>query len=222
MSRQTVTEAVERALDAVGMQDFVYQPTSSLSGGQKQRVTLAGALAQEAQVCAACVLPLVVGVASAGVSLSVVCESRAVVTAAWCWHLQLQPLCAAPDLSTELVQLVRKQIAHKRRHSFVSSASILLGCAGAAAGRGDDLRGLRGPAPRDGDRAQHRGLPGRHRAVRDAQARGAAVCRLGQLYGARPHLGLRHASCCGRAHAPLGCKSVRLTWWGWSGIESCL
>ena len=32
------------------MQAFAYQPTSSLSGGQKQRVTIAGALAQKAQV----------------------------------------------------------------------------------------------------------------------------------------------------------------------------
>ena len=50
MSRAGVQAAVERALAAVGMLDFMHVPTSSLSGGQKQRVTLAGALAQEAQV----------------------------------------------------------------------------------------------------------------------------------------------------------------------------
>ena len=50
MSRQAVRAAVDKCLSAVGMQDFVHAPTGSLSGGQKQRVTLAGALAQEAQV----------------------------------------------------------------------------------------------------------------------------------------------------------------------------
>ena len=56
MSRQEVTDAVHKALSAVGMQDFMYQPTGSLSGGQKQRVCLAGALAQDAQVSPPCLL----------------------------------------------------------------------------------------------------------------------------------------------------------------------
>ena len=50
LSQQAAEEATHAALAAVAMQGFAYQPTSSLSGGQKQRVTIAGALAQKAQV----------------------------------------------------------------------------------------------------------------------------------------------------------------------------
>ncbi|KAF8404367.1 hypothetical protein HHK36_009250 [Tetracentron sinense] len=41
---------VERALDAVGMSNYLQRPVQTLSGGQKQRVAIAGALAEACKV----------------------------------------------------------------------------------------------------------------------------------------------------------------------------
>lgn len=41
---------VAKALDAVGMYEYLRRPVQTLSGGQKQRVAIAGALAEECQV----------------------------------------------------------------------------------------------------------------------------------------------------------------------------
>lgn len=41
---------VEKALDAVGMYEYIRRPVQTLSGGQKQRVAIAGALAEACKV----------------------------------------------------------------------------------------------------------------------------------------------------------------------------
>ncbi|KAL3499992.1 hypothetical protein ACH5RR_039085 [Cinchona calisaya] len=45
-----IRSRVARALDAVGMYDYLQRPVQTLSGGQKQRVAIAGALAEACKV----------------------------------------------------------------------------------------------------------------------------------------------------------------------------
>ncbi|XP_071914275.1 ABC transporter I family member 10 isoform X1 [Coffea arabica] len=45
-----ITSRVEKALDAVGMYEYLQRPVQTLSGGQKQRVAIAGALAEKCKV----------------------------------------------------------------------------------------------------------------------------------------------------------------------------
>ncbi|XP_077243726.1 ABC transporter I family member 10-like [Tasmannia lanceolata] len=45
-----VRSRVEKALDAVGMSEYLQRPVQTLSGGQKQRVAIAGALAEACRV----------------------------------------------------------------------------------------------------------------------------------------------------------------------------
>ena len=48
--REEMIERVDRALDAVGMQEYRTRSASKLSGGQKQRVAIAGVLAMEPEI----------------------------------------------------------------------------------------------------------------------------------------------------------------------------
>ncbi|RZC66064.1 hypothetical protein C5167_009759 [Papaver somniferum] len=50
LSQDEVKSRVEKALDAVGMSDYIQRPVQTLSGGQKQRVAIAGALAETCEV----------------------------------------------------------------------------------------------------------------------------------------------------------------------------
>ncbi|KAI3974641.1 hypothetical protein MKX01_029631 [Papaver californicum] len=50
LAQDVVKSRVEKALDAVGMSDYVQRPVQTLSGGQKQRVAIAGALAETCKV----------------------------------------------------------------------------------------------------------------------------------------------------------------------------
>ncbi|XP_022841791.1 ABC transporter I family member 10 isoform X2 [Olea europaea var. sylvestris] len=50
INRDEVTSRVAKALDAVGMYEYVQRPVQTLSGGQKQRVAIAGALAEACKV----------------------------------------------------------------------------------------------------------------------------------------------------------------------------
>lgn len=45
-----ITSRVTKALDAVGMYEYLQRPVQTLSGGQKQRVAIAGALAEKCKV----------------------------------------------------------------------------------------------------------------------------------------------------------------------------
>lgn len=47
---EEVRSRVLKALDAVGMSDYMQRPVQTLSGGQKQRVAIAGALAEACKV----------------------------------------------------------------------------------------------------------------------------------------------------------------------------
>lgn len=47
---EEVRSRVSKALDAVGMSDYMQRPVQTLSGGQKQRVAIAGALAEACKV----------------------------------------------------------------------------------------------------------------------------------------------------------------------------
>ncbi|KAI3875341.1 hypothetical protein MKX03_027435 [Papaver bracteatum] len=50
LTQDEVKSRVEKALDAVGMSDYIQRPVQTLSGGQKQRVAIAGALAETCEV----------------------------------------------------------------------------------------------------------------------------------------------------------------------------
>ncbi|KAL2532630.1 ABC transporter I family member 10 [Abeliophyllum distichum] len=50
ISRDEITARVAKALDAVGMYEYLQRPVQTLSGGQKQRVAVAGALAEACKV----------------------------------------------------------------------------------------------------------------------------------------------------------------------------
>ncbi|GMH06694.1 hypothetical protein Nepgr_008534 [Nepenthes gracilis] len=50
LSREEVKYRVTKALDAVGMPEYLHRPVQTLSGGQKQRVAIAGALAEACKV----------------------------------------------------------------------------------------------------------------------------------------------------------------------------
>ncbi|XP_047338032.1 ABC transporter I family member 10 [Impatiens glandulifera] len=50
LSHDEIKSRVARALDAVGMLDYLKRPVQTLSGGQKQRVAIAGALAEACKV----------------------------------------------------------------------------------------------------------------------------------------------------------------------------
>ncbi|RVW86893.1 ABC transporter I family member 10 [Vitis vinifera] len=47
---EEVRSRVSKALDAVGISDYMQRPVQTLSGGQKQRVAIAGALAEACKV----------------------------------------------------------------------------------------------------------------------------------------------------------------------------
>nr|QVT92357.1 ABC transporter [Salvia miltiorrhiza] len=50
MANDEITSRVAKALDAVGMHEYLQRPIQTLSGGQKQRVAIAGALAEACKV----------------------------------------------------------------------------------------------------------------------------------------------------------------------------
>lgn len=50
LTNDEVKSRVSKALDAVGMSNYMQRPVATLSGGQKQRVAIAGALAEACQV----------------------------------------------------------------------------------------------------------------------------------------------------------------------------
>ncbi|KAJ4967193.1 hypothetical protein NE237_019042 [Protea cynaroides] len=50
LTQDEVRSRVAKALDAVGMSDYLQRPVQTLSGGQKQRVAIAGALAEACKV----------------------------------------------------------------------------------------------------------------------------------------------------------------------------
>ncbi|KAI3972249.1 hypothetical protein MKW92_016484 [Papaver armeniacum] len=50
LTQDEVKSRVEKALDAVGMSEYIQRPVQTLSGGQKQRVAIAGALAETCEV----------------------------------------------------------------------------------------------------------------------------------------------------------------------------
>ncbi|KAL1215866.1 ABC transporter I family member 10 [Cardamine amara subsp. amara] len=50
MNQEEVKSRVIKALDSVGMRDYMQRPIQTLSGGQKQRVAIAGALAEACKV----------------------------------------------------------------------------------------------------------------------------------------------------------------------------
>ncbi|KAG8368261.1 hypothetical protein BUALT_Bualt15G0026900 [Buddleja alternifolia] len=50
ISNDEITSRVAKALDAVGMYEYLQRPVQTLSGGQKQRVAIAGALAEACKV----------------------------------------------------------------------------------------------------------------------------------------------------------------------------
>lgn len=50
LTRDEVRSKVAKALDAVGMSNYLQRPVQTLSGGQKQRVAIAGALAEACKV----------------------------------------------------------------------------------------------------------------------------------------------------------------------------
>ncbi|PSS26628.1 ABC transporter I family member 10 like [Actinidia chinensis var. chinensis] len=50
LTRDEIKSRVARALDAVGMLEYLKRPVQTLSGGQKQRVAIAGALAEACKV----------------------------------------------------------------------------------------------------------------------------------------------------------------------------
>ncbi|XP_010270393.1 PREDICTED: ABC transporter I family member 10, chloroplastic isoform X2 [Nelumbo nucifera] len=50
LTKEEVRSRVAKALDSVGMSDYLRRPVQTLSGGQKQRVAIAGALAEACKV----------------------------------------------------------------------------------------------------------------------------------------------------------------------------
>ncbi|KAL0290115.1 UNVERIFIED_CONTAM: ABC transporter I family member 10 [Sesamum calycinum] len=50
ITNDEITSRVAKALDAVGMYEYLQRPVQTLSGGQKQRVAIAGALAEACKV----------------------------------------------------------------------------------------------------------------------------------------------------------------------------
>ncbi|XP_020551723.1 ABC transporter I family member 10, chloroplastic [Sesamum indicum] len=50
ITNDEITSRVAKALDAVGMYEYLQRPVQTLSGGQKQRVAIAGALAEACEV----------------------------------------------------------------------------------------------------------------------------------------------------------------------------
>ncbi|KAA8545229.1 hypothetical protein F0562_020013 [Nyssa sinensis] len=50
LTREEIRSRVGKALNAVGMSDYLQRPVQTLSGGQKQRVAIAGALAEACKV----------------------------------------------------------------------------------------------------------------------------------------------------------------------------
>ncbi|KAK3019385.1 hypothetical protein RJ639_005217 [Escallonia herrerae] len=50
LTRDEIKSRVAKALDAVGMYEYLQRPVQTLSGGQKQRVAIAGALAEACKV----------------------------------------------------------------------------------------------------------------------------------------------------------------------------
>ncbi|KAK6159445.1 hypothetical protein DH2020_006759 [Rehmannia glutinosa] len=50
LANDEITSRVAKALDAVGMYEYLQRPVQTLSGGQKQRVAIAGALAEACKV----------------------------------------------------------------------------------------------------------------------------------------------------------------------------
>ncbi|KAL9174020.1 hypothetical protein ABFS82_02G025400 [Erythranthe guttata] len=50
ITNDEITSRVAKALEAVGMYEYLQRPVQTLSGGQKQRVAIAGALAEACKV----------------------------------------------------------------------------------------------------------------------------------------------------------------------------